>query len=107
MEIAIFRAVQECLTNIHRHSGSADCSIKIVRDEERVRVEVKDSGRGIPRDKQLNMRSSGGVGIRGLQERMRLLGGSLEISSSEKGTTVTATLPAPGSDAASARENVA
>jgi signal transduction histidine kinase len=107
MEIAIFRAVQECLTNIHRHSGSADCSITIAHDEERVRVEVKDSGRGIPQDKQLNMRSSGGVGIRGLQERMRLLGGSLEISSSEKGTTVTAILPAPGPEAGSARENVA
>ncbi len=107
LEIAIFRAVQECLTNIHRHSGSCDCAVKIVRDAERVRVEVKDSGHGIPKEKQMNMRAAGGVGIRGLQERMRLLGGSLEISSNDKGTTVTAILPMAGSETGMARENVA
>lgn len=106
MEIAIFRAVQECLTNVHRHSGSAVCAVRIAHDEDRVRVQVRDAGRGIPKEKQLNIRSSGGVGIRGLQERMRLLGGSLEISSNEEGTTVTAILPTPGSEIAPS-ENVA
>lgn len=93
MEIAIFRMVQECLTNIHRHSGSPSCSIKIVRDADRLRVEVKDSGRGIPKSKQLTLVSSGGVGLRGMQERIRQLGGTLEIKSSPNGTVIAATLP--------------
>jgi PAS domain S-box-containing protein len=107
IEIAIFRAVQECLTNVHRHSGSDACVVKIVRDEHKVCVEVNDSGRGIPKQTQEDTMSSGGVGIRGLQERMRLLGGSLEISSSEKGTTVTSILPMPGAQRSALRENVA
>jgi PAS domain S-box-containing protein len=93
MEIAIFRMVQECLTNIHRHSGSPSCSIKIVRDADRLRIEVKDSGRGIPKSKQLTLVSSGGVGLRGMQERIRQLGGTLEIKSSPNGTVIAATLP--------------
>ena len=93
MEIAIFRVVQECLTNIHRHSGSSSCSIKIVRDADRLRIEVKDSGRGIPKSKQLTLVSSGGVGLRGMQERIRQLGGTLEIKSSPNGTVIAASFP--------------
>ena len=93
MEIVIFRAIQECLTNIHRHSGSPSCSIKIVQDADRLRIEVKDSGRGIPESKQLTLVSSGGVGLRGMQERIRQLGGTLEIESSPNGTVIAATLP--------------
>ena len=92
-EIAIFRLVQEGLTNIHRHSGSSSCSIKIVQDADRLRIEVKDSGRGIPKSKQLTLISSGGVGLRGMQERIRQLGGTLEIKSSPNGTVIAATLP--------------
>jgi PAS domain S-box-containing protein len=95
MEIAVFRAVQECLTNIHRHSGSSSCAVKIVQDEKCFRIEVKDSGRGIPKAKLSDLASSGGVGLRGMQERLRQLGGALEIESGESGTTVTATLPVP------------
>ena len=95
MEIAIFRVVQECLTNIHRHAGSSSCSIKIVRDADRLRIEVEDSGRGIPKSKQLTLVSSGGVGLRGMQERIRQLGGTLEIKSSPNGTVIAATLPVP------------
>jgi PAS domain S-box-containing protein len=95
MEIAIFRVVQECLTNIHRHSGSPSCSIKIVQDADRLRIEVKDSGRGIPKSKLLTLVSSGGVGLRGMQERIRQLGGTLEIKSSPNGTVIAATLPVP------------
>ena len=92
-EIAIFRAVQECLTNIHRHSGSSSCSIKIVQDADRLRIEVKDSGRGIPESKQSTLASSGGVGLRGMRERIRQLEGTVEIESSPKGTVVAVTLP--------------
>jgi PAS domain S-box-containing protein len=93
MEIAIFRAVQECLTNVHRHSGSPSCWVKIVRDAEEVRVEIGDSGRGISATRQTTLRSSGGVGLRGMEERFRQLGGSLQIQSSEKGTVVSAAFP--------------
>ena len=92
-EIAVFRAVQECLTNIHRHSGSPSCSIRIVQDADHLRIEVKDSGRGIPGAKQSTLASSGGVGLRGMRERIRQLGGSFEIESSPQGTVVAVTLP--------------
>jgi len=95
MEIAIFRVVQECLTNVHRHASSSSCSIKIVRDADWLRIEVEDSGRGIPKSKQLTLVSSGGVGLRGMQERIRQLGGTLEIKSSPNGTVIAATLPVP------------
>ncbi len=94
MEIAIFRAVQECLTNVHRHSGSPSCSIKMVQDADRLRIEVKDSGRGIPQSKQ-SMSSSWGVGLRGMQERIRQLGGTFEIETSSKGTVIKVSLPVP------------
>jgi PAS domain S-box-containing protein len=93
MEIAIFRVVQECLTNIHRHSGSPSCSIKIMQEPDRLRLEIKDSGLGIPEPKGLTLASSGGVGLRGMQERIRQLGGTLEINTSRCGTVIAATLP--------------
>jgi len=92
-EIAVFRAVQECLTNIHRHSGSPSCSIRIVQDADQLRIEIKDSGRGIPEAKQSTLASSGGVGLRGMRERIRRLGGTFEIESSPRGTVVAVTLP--------------
>jgi PAS domain S-box-containing protein len=107
MEIAIFRAVQECLTNIHRHSGSTSCTVKLTQEGEQLRVEISDSGRGIPPAKQLTLPASGGVGLRGMQERLRQLGGSLEVASSERGTVVTAALPIPRAQAASEGEQVA
>jgi signal transduction histidine kinase len=94
MEIAIFRLIQECLTNIHRHSGSDTATIAIRQEERQVVVEVKDTGRGIPIDKQLDLSSHrGGVGFRGMRERLRQFGGGLEIQSDSNGTSVTATLP--------------
>jgi PAS domain S-box-containing protein len=92
-EIAVFRTVQECLTNVHRHSGSSSCSVKVTRRDRQLHVEIRDEGRGIRKRRLLNLMSSGGVGLRGLQERLRLLGGSLEIHSDGKGTVVTAVLP--------------
>jgi PAS domain S-box-containing protein len=97
MEIAIFRIIQECLTNVHRHSGSRTCSVKIIQDGGNVRVEVKDAGRGIPAAKLASGFSSGGVGFGGMRERVRQLGGTLNIESDENGSTVTAVLNAPRS----------
>jgi signal transduction histidine kinase len=95
MEIAIFRMVQECLTNIHRHAGGSSAAIRVREEGHRVLVEIQDQGKGIPQDKQLELTSSGrtGVGFRGMRERLRQLGGVLEIRSSSAGTAVTAMLP--------------
>lgn len=93
LELAVFRVVQECLTNIHRHSGSSSAKIRLTQNPEEVRVEVMDAGRGIPADRMREGKIVPGIGLMGINERMRQLGGDLEVSSSERGTTVTATLP--------------
>jgi signal transduction histidine kinase len=96
LETAIFRMVQECLTNIHRHSGSSTATIRLRHLDGQVLVEVGDQGKGIPSDKREAMLSTGtpGVGIRGMRERIRQLGGVLEITSNGKGTVILAQLPA-------------
>jgi signal transduction histidine kinase len=94
-ETAIFRTVQECLTNIHRHSESPTARIRITASDGHICVEVEDRGKGIPPEKQFEMASTGtpGVGIRGMRERLRQLGGSLDIHSNGKGTLIVARLP--------------
>ena len=95
LELAIFRISQECLTNIHRHSGSKTARIRLDQNDGCVLCEISDDGQGIPSEKQvaLNSRGSVGVGLRGMRERVSQLGGVLQIHSSGKGTTVEATLP--------------
>lgn len=106
-EIAVFRTVQECLTNVHRHSGSTSCFVKVVRNKRELYVEIRDDGRGIGEGKLSNLMSSGGVGLRGLQERVRLLGGTLEIDSNEYGTVVTAVFPISSLGSAASGQHVA
>ena len=94
-ETAIFRVIQECLTNIHRHSESPVAKIRLRQRNHRAFVEVADKGKGIPPEKQQEMTTVGtpGVGIRGMRERLRLLGGTLEIDSNDNGTVVLVSLP--------------
>ena len=140
-ELALFRVLQEALSNIHRHSGSKTASITLTQTAEEIRLEVRDQGRGMgspvggasvaesrtsddllaparqePRPTAwsggasvLASQGSGdknvappdspashlGVGISGMKERMRQLGGRLEIQSSASGTSVTAIVPRP------------
>ena len=102
LETAIFRLVQECLTNIHRHSESAVAKIRLIQSADEIRLEVEDEGKGIPVEKQAELLSSGtaGVGIRGMRERLRQLGGTLEITCDgiARGTKVIAKLPAIAAD---------
>jgi PAS domain S-box-containing protein len=94
MELLIFRLVQECLTNIHRHSGSKTALIRIKREESNVHVEVEDQGRGMSPERLAEIQSQGtGVGIRGMRERVRHFRGDLVIESNGSGTKVYATLP--------------
>jgi len=95
VETAIFRIVQESVTNIHRHSESAMARIRIFRSGRDVRLEVEDKGKGTPQEQRSEMESTGtaGVGIRGMRERIRQLGGTLEINSDRRGTLILARLP--------------
>jgi PAS domain S-box-containing protein len=93
-ETALFRIVQESLINIHRHAGSESAAIRLRRDADTLVLEIEDRGRGIE-DASLAHILSGegaGVGIAGMRERIEQLGGRLEITSSENGTTVRARL---------------
>jgi two-component system, chemotaxis family, CheB/CheR fusion protein len=97
-EIALFRTAQECLGNVHRHSGSSRATLRMARGKNEVVLEVKDSGGGMPPEviKSLDQKTGAGlgVGLRGMHERLLQFGGSLTIeSSSDVGTTVTAVLP--------------
>ena len=98
VELALFRVLQESLTNVHRHSGSQTAHIRLLMRKGTVTLEVTDTGKGIPSGllEQSGQDWTGalGVGLRGMNERMRQLGGSLEVVSTEKGTAVAATVPA-------------
>jgi PAS domain S-box-containing protein len=94
MELALFRIIQECLTNIHRHSGSRTATIRLVCDDDGVHLEVSDQGRGMARDRSLP-RQRAGVGITGMRERVRQFGGTMAIHSGAPGTTVSVSLPHP------------
>src|SRR3984893_10548348 len=104
IETAIFRIVQECLTNVHRHSGSAAAAVRVINVANQLRVEVQDAGKGIPPEKQSAMAGAGktGVGMRGMRERLRQFGGHLEVISTPGRTVVAATLPIPQALAKSA-----
>jgi signal transduction histidine kinase len=95
LETAVFRVVQECLTNIHRHSGSRTAKVSIARFNGLVFVEVADRGKGIGPEKRYEMETSGtlGVGLRGMRERILQLGGRMEIDSNGPGTVVRVQVP--------------
>ncbi len=94
MELVMFRLVQECLTNIHRHSGSKHAAIRMGREGESVFLQVQDDGKGISRERLAEIKAKGsGVGITGMRERVRQFGGRMEIESNGSGTTISFTLP--------------
>jgi len=94
VELAIFRLVQECLTNIHRHSGSKTAVIRIARESNKIVAEVQDHGKGISQQRLAEIQSQGvGVGIRGMRERVRQSHGELSLDSNALGTKITAIFP--------------
>jgi len=95
-ELAIFRVIQESLTNVRRHSGSRTAKVCLVMNDHEYELEVSDEGKGIrPEILEAFHEARGklGVGLRGMQHRMRQLGGELEVLSPGKGTVVRATVP--------------
>lgn len=94
VETTVFRLVQECLTNIHRHSESPVAGVRLTRDEHEVCLEVRDQGKGMAGGRMGSPgRTKPGVGIQGMRERVRQLSGKLEIQSGSTGTVVRARLP--------------
>lgn len=96
-ELVLFRVLQESLTNVQRHSGSPTADIGISRTDTQVIMQVKDRGKGMPtairEQGDQDWMGSLGVGLRGMSERLRQLGGTLQILSSDTGTEVRATVP--------------
>jgi signal transduction histidine kinase len=96
LETAIFRVVQESLTNIHRHAESPTATIRLEQDGDRVTLQIEDAGKGIPAEKLSEITSAGlaGVGLRGMRERIENFRGAFDITSSEKGTCIRVSIPA-------------
>lgn len=103
-EIAIFRIIQEALTNVHRHSGSQQVAVRLKWSADAVKVEIADRGKGIPREKQRSFATGAamGVGLRGMRERVAQLGGTLDVQSGAAGTVVSATFPVESTAGAAA-----
>lgn len=96
LELALFRVLQESLTNVHRHSKSprADVSLRVFRNE--VVLRIRDYGKGIPADvldRFQRNRAHGGVGLAGMRERIHELGGRLEMDSDSHGTQILVKMP--------------
>jgi signal transduction histidine kinase len=97
-ELALFRVLQEALTNVHRHSGASEAGVMIQKSAGQVILEVRDNGRGIQPEMLDRFRESGagvGVGLISMQERARELGGKLQLESSAAGTLVRISIPIP------------
>lgn len=95
LETAIFRVMQESLTNVHRHSGSATAIVRLETEASMLHLYVTDQGRGISAEKlsSRNDNAAVGVGLQGMRERLRQLRGQLDIDSGSHGTTVHAIIP--------------
>jgi PAS domain S-box-containing protein len=96
LETALFRVVQESLTNVHRYSGSATAEIRVRVISGEVRLEVVDFGKGVKtKDVKEAVEGSAplGVGIPGMRERLHQLGGRLDVDFGRDGTRVMASLP--------------
>ena len=96
VEIALFRVLQESLTNIHRHSGASDASVHFLHEGDAVILEIRDFGKGIPEERMRlihGARAETGVGLAGMRERLRELNGRLNIESDSRGTCMRATVP--------------
>jgi PAS domain S-box-containing protein len=99
VELVLFRVVQESLTNVRQHSGSDTARIRLAKNSDEIFLEIQDNGHGLSAGKkesdgnESEAFSEMGVGIPGMQQRLRQLGGKIEIDSNGEGTTITAVVP--------------
>ena len=93
MEIAIFRIVQEALTNVYRHSRATSALVDLVREDSHLLIRIQDDGKGIE-EPTAALRPSGiGIGIDAMRQRVKEFGGELRLSNSKPGTLVEVTMP--------------
>jgi signal transduction histidine kinase len=96
LELTVFRIVQECLTNIHRHSGSKTALIRVARQPDSMSIEIRDQGKGMAPDRLAEIQTEGsGVGIRGIRERLHQFKGQMNIDSDNSGTRILVSIPIP------------
>jgi two-component system NarL family sensor kinase len=96
VEIALFRVLQESLTNVLRHSGASEASIHFQYEADEVILEIRDFGKGISEERLRllhEVSAESGVGLAGMRERLHELDGTLELESDECGTSMRATVP--------------
>jgi signal transduction histidine kinase len=96
IETALFRVLQESLTNVHRHSGTSEVDVRFWREAQTVILEVRDYGRGIPEELLSRWGQAvldSGVGVAGMRERLSELKGDLEIAPADPGTRLRAIVP--------------
>jgi PAS domain S-box-containing protein len=94
MELAVFRLIQECLTNIHRHASATEAFISVVRRDDSISVEVRDNGKGMSPERLAEVQSGGsGVGIGGMRERVRQFQGEMRVESNPSGTKIVLSMP--------------
>ncbi len=96
VEIALFRVLQESLTNVHRHSGTSAVEVRFLRESQAAILEVRDFGRGMPEEWLSRVGApveDSGVGLAGMRERLNELKGGLEIEAADPGTRLRAIVP--------------
>jgi signal transduction histidine kinase len=107
LELALFRVLQEALTNIHRHSKSKSAEVSLDMTPEQAALLIADHGVGVPQDvlERFNFSGTSGVGLAGMRERIRELGGRFEVESTGGGTRVRVTVPLVQGQAFAADQN--
>jgi len=96
VELTLFRALQEALTNTHRHARASEAEVRLAHDAEHVMLEVKDDGRGLPQELLAQLNDGGkatGIGLAAMRERVRELGGALVMKSGADGTELLIMIP--------------
>lgn len=100
VEVALFRILQEALTNVHRHSGATNAAVLLLQDPDQVTLLINDNGKGIARESLERFRQTGagvGVGLAGMRERAHELGGRFTVESTPGSTSVRVTIPVTAS----------
>ena len=107
VEIALFRVLQESLTNVYRHAGAQSVDIKILCHDGHVTLTVADDGKGIPQEVLARFRGgeASGIGLAGMRERLAEFGGEFKVESSNAGSVVEAVIPTK--DCATSRQSFA
>lgn len=93
LETAIFRVIQEALTNVFRHSGARKASVTLLKSGEQIIGVVRDDGKGIPRPVEELQADSIGIGLSGMIQRVKEFGGELRLRNAKPGTSLEITIP--------------